>query len=30
MPFTDNRARLTPGLLKIFRKWFFAWRRKSA
>jgi pyruvate/2-oxoglutarate dehydrogenase complex dihydrolipoamide dehydrogenase (E3) component len=24
-----NRARLTPGLLKIFRKWF-AWRRKSA
>jgi pyruvate/2-oxoglutarate dehydrogenase complex dihydrolipoamide dehydrogenase (E3) component len=24
-----NRARLTPGLLIIFRKWF-AWRRKSA
>jgi len=23
-----NRARLTPGLLKIFRKWF-AWRRKA-
>jgi hypothetical protein len=22
-----NRARLTPGLRKIFRKWF-AWRRK--
>ena len=27
-PTAYNRARLTPGLLKIFRKWF-AWRRKA-